>query len=341
MPLGAQTVKAITLNNVPAELIPEGASAGNASMAPELDLGDVGRMTAPARAAGVNNAFSKAGAGAMAAARATPNAGAMSRSAKAQRSAAQPTERVVFERQPILIPLPLGRERLITLPAPAALHIPNDMEQVARVEVIDRTIYITALVPFAPMRIVAELVDGGEQIPLDLQASKATAAATMEMEIFVGNASSGPAGRAAAAARGIAPAPNGNMGASGDSAEPPAADMVQLVRYAARMLYAPRRLAYNLPSVSQVPVSTASVPGLVRGALVDTAPLGQWRSGNLFVTAVRITNKSSQPLEIPLDNLRGRWVAASAQHGRIGASGSETDTTALYLVCERSFEACL
>ena len=33
-------------------------------------------------------------------------------------------------------PLPVGRERLITLPAPAALHVPSDMARVARIEII-------------------------------------------------------------------------------------------------------------------------------------------------------------------------------------------------------------
>ena len=59
------------------------------------------------------------------------------------------------------------------------------------------------------------------------------------------------------------------------------------------------------------------------------------------MTAVRITNLSSIPLELSLEDVRGHWIAATAQHGRIGPVGSETDTTALYLVCERAFEACL
>jgi hypothetical protein len=61
----------------------------------------------------------------------------------------------------------------------------------------------------------------------------------------------------------------------------------------------------------------------------------------LYVTAVRVTNQSAIPLELQLEQLRGRWLAATAQHGRLGASGSQTDTTALYLVCDRAFESCL
>jgi hypothetical protein len=61
----------------------------------------------------------------------------------------------------------------------------------------------------------------------------------------------------------------------------------------------------------------------------------------LYVTAVRVTNKSAQPFELPLEHLRGRWLSVTAQHGRIGPAGSETDTTALYLICDRAFDACL
>ena len=234
-------------------------------------------------------------------------------------------ERAVFARLPVRVGLPVKRERLITLPSPAVLHVPSDIEAVARVEAIDRTIYVTALVPFTSIRIVAELIEGGQQIPLDLVANAQTAAASQELEIFI--------------ERGRGTAAEAQAAATADEA--PAADMVELTRFASRMLYAPRRLAVGQPGVSQVQVSNRPVVGLVRGALVETVPMGQWRSAGLYVTAVRITNKSKQPLEIPLDNLRGKWIAVTAQHGRLGAAGSEADTSALYLICDRAFDACL
>jgi integrating conjugative element protein (TIGR03749 family) len=235
-------------------------------------------------------------------------------------------ERAVFARLPVRVGLPVLRERLITLPGPAALHVPGDIETVARIETIDRTIYVTALVPFAPIRIVAELIDGGQQIPLDLVATAQTAAASAELEVFLDKS---PARSNAASAQ------------DSSSEGPPAADMVELTRFASRMLYAPRRLATARAGIQQVQVSTKPVPALVRGGLVESVPLGQWRSAGLYVTAVRVTNKSAQPFELPLEHLRGRWLSVTAQHGRIGPAGSETDTTALYLICDRAFDACL
>lgn len=240
-------------------------------------------------------------------------------------------ERAVFRREPVRVTLPVGQERLITLPATAALHVPTDIEQVARIEVIDRTMYVTALVPFSALRIVAELIDTGQQVPMDWVAHPATTtSAVTELEVSVVEP------RRTAAAESDA----ASAGSEAESA-PAAPDMVQLTRHAARQLYAPRRLAGPTPGVTQVAVPLAPVPGLIRGVDAELVPLGQWRAGPLYVTAVRLTNRGRSPLELPLEQVRGRWIAATVQHGRVGPAGTETDTTAIYLVCDRSFEACL
>lgn len=269
-----------------------------------------------------------------------PLAGVRTARAAAQRAtlrpvaplpAAGPVERAVFAREPVRVQLQVGRERLITLPSDALLHVPDDMEAVARLESIGGTIYATALVPFTAIRIVAELVDSGQQIPIDLLAANTTKP-DGELQVAVMEPPTVPnpmAGGTGAASQGSTPAAD------------PVADMVQLTRHAARQLYAPRRLANGSPGVSQVAVDLEPVPGLLRGVNVVAQPLGQWKSGNLYVTAVRITNQSRFALELPLESVRGRWISATAQHGRIGAAGTDTDTTALYLVCDRSFAACL
>jgi integrating conjugative element protein (TIGR03749 family) len=250
---------------------------------------------------------------------------------------AGPTERVTFERAPVRVPLPIGRERMVTLPAAAALHVPSDMDRVAAIQNIDRTLYITANKPFAPIRVIAELVDTGQRIPLDLFASKSTAASAGELEVSVIDPHDSDGA-------GSAPEPAAMQGAAvsfGSGTQTAGLDMVQLTRYAAHQLYAPARLAYRLPGVTQIQVAQTPQPALIRGVLADIVPLGAWKSGPLYVTAVRISNRSRYPLEIPLEQLRGRWIAATAQHGRVGPTGSDTATTAIYLISDRPFEACL
>lgn len=343
LPAAAQQAEAVTLGSVPPDLIQPEDATGAAPQQP-IDLGEdsndisARRQAEEAAPASSDSTVIGAGAAVRAAMQARQQERLEPQLRRPPQTAAQRSvgvERAVFERQPIRVPLPVGKERLITLPAPAALHVPTDMQQVARIEVIDKTIYATALVPFTPIRIVAELIDTGQQVPLDLVAGDATAGALSELEITTVTWTEPKQAQAAAGEDdGITP---------DRSADRPrqSVDMVDLTRHAARQLYAPRRLAWAHPGVSQVRVSTNPLPRLLRGVDVDAVPVGGWHSGQLSVTAVRVTNKSSTPLEIPLESIRGRWIAATAQHGRIGAAGSDTDTTAIYLVCDRAFEACL
>jgi len=331
LPALSQQVQSVSLQAVPADLI----DADNPPQTAAIEPVDLGQDMGAGGTTPTGQGASTPGAATRAARAARPAAAGKTRRPAATLAVQRAgVERAVFERQPVRVPLPVGRERLVTLPAPAALHVPTDMASVARLEVIDKTIYATALVPFTSIRIVAELIDSGQQIPMDLVADAGTATATAELEVFV--VDPGRPGAAQAAADGAPQDGDANAAAP----EPPAADMVELTRHAARQVYAPRRLAWSAQGVQQVEVSTATISGLLRGVNVETVPLGQWRSGRLYVTAVRVTNRSRYPVELPLEDIRGSWMAATVQHGRIGPAGSDTDTTAIYLVCDRAFEAC-
>ena len=231
-----------------------------------------------------------------------------------------PVERVTFNRRPVRVALPVDRERLISFASPVALHMPEGYEAKVRLQVIGSTVYVTALAPFGTLRIVAEDIESdGVQIPIDLVADATTRIASDEVEIHTAPAR---APRAAAA-----PARD-------------SVDMVALTRYAARSLYAPRRLMPVDASIRQVAVATVPVPGLYRGARVQTVPIGAWRSGALYVSAVRFTNLEPTGLELRMDDIRGHWLAATPQHGRLAPAGDEADTTVVYLVCDRPFETC-
>lgn len=242
-------------------------------------------------------------------------------------SASDNTRRVEFNRRPIPVALQLGRERLVTFPGPVLLHVQPGLENMVRLQTIGRTVYVTALATFdSPLRIVAEDLERDSRMyPVDLLARKGTVVAADEIEIH------GVAAPSPAATGTPSSAPRA------ESAEAP--DMVALTRHASLMLYAPTRLLPASASIRQVPVTLAPVPGLYRGAQLITTPIAAWRSGNLYVTAVRFTNQGA-PLELAMDELRGQWLAATAQHNRLGAKGAESDTTAVYLVCDKPFEAC-
>jgi integrating conjugative element protein (TIGR03749 family) len=335
-PAAAQQVRELKLQSVPPDMLQAPDDPSGARPAIQgVDLGE--QLTDPGdsgagAATGARPSAASVLAPAQQAAMAARGAAARATGATVRRVArpAADVERAVFRTEPVRVTLAVGAERLITLPAPAVLSVPTDIEHVARIEIIGPTLYVTPLTAFHRIRIVAELIDSGQQIPMDFVAGLDAKGSLPELEVSVLAPAVSPAGSDATA-----------KDNKGPEAEQTGADMVQLTRHAARQLYAPRRLAWTTPGVHQVDVATKPVPTLIRGVDADVVPLGQWKSGPLYVTAVRVTNRSAQPLEIPLEQVRGRWIAATSQHGRIGRTGTETDTTAIYLVCDRPFEACL
>lgn len=288
----------------------------DASPAFDIDLGeDVG--SASAAASGVQSGVAIGGGAPRIASSKAP----IKSVSAAKRSG--PVSRVEFDRRPVRVALEIGREQMITFRGPVLFHVPKEAEGLIRVQTIGRTAFVTAVAP-VDVRVIAEDIEIDRlQIPVDLVAQPETKASSDELEVFVkGQRGDKETGFAAADAPATAPP-----------------DMAALTRYAAQMLYAPRRLMPAAAGIRQVPVSTAPVPGLYRSTSVVTTPIAAWRAGNLYVTAVRFTNRSSQA-DIDLDGLRGHWLAATAQHNRLGASGQESDTTAVYLICDKPFEAC-
>ena len=77
-------------------------------------------------------------------------------------------ERAVFERQPIAVLLARGTRAPHHAAGAGGAACAQRHGPGARIEIIDRTIYATALVPFTPIRIVAELIDTGQQLPMDM-----------------------------------------------------------------------------------------------------------------------------------------------------------------------------
>jgi len=243
-------------------------------------------------------------------------------------SAPAGTERVEFRRTPIRVELPLNAERLVTLPGVVALRTPQGFDTVVRSQIIEGTAYLTALSNFGSLRVIAEDVDTGRQIPLDLVSVQSPPAAPLEVIV---------PGAARAQVSGA-----GEPGEAAATRSPEAAplDMVALTRYAAQTLYAPRRLMPGTPGVRQVSVPTTPVEGLYRGWRIETTPIGSWRSGQLYVTAVRFVNRGTQPVDLDMNEIRGHWLAATAQHSRLLPGDNDWNTTAVYLVCDRPFAAC-
>lgn len=277
-------------------------------------------------ASGAGNAGSASAAIAANAATATSTA-ARSAATAAQRPAAErrahpKPERIEFNRHPLRIALG-DTERLVTFPHPVAISLPSGAETVIDMQIIGRTAYLTMAAPrSAPIRVLAEDLVTGQTIPLDLLGGVAVAGLSPEIEVHYDSEQR------------LEQPPE----VADD--DPPALDMVQLTRYAAQTIHAPRRLRPAADGVHSVPIDNKNVEGLFRGVRTRGRPLGQWRSGDLYVMAVQIVNLEPRAVTLDLEQVRGRWIAATLQQQRILAAGSEFDSTTVYLVCGQPFYAC-
>jgi integrating conjugative element protein (TIGR03749 family) len=111
-----------------------------------------------------------------------------------------------------------------------------------------------------------------------------------------------------------------------------------LTRYAAQQLYAPTRLIPRQPGEVAIPVNPEPVD-LVLGGKIEAVPVAAWKAGLRYVTAVKLINRTQSPVVLDPRELRGSWLAATFQHNRLLPAGSEADTTAVYLVSDRRFDA--
>lgn len=283
----------------------------------------------------------------------------------AEPPAAPAPERLVWDKRPLHLTLGVGRERIVRFPAPVEVGLPPTIAGALRVQVVDETVYLQPSQPFDATRVQIREIGSGRIILIDLRAIDG-AAPTLPVEVVATAATLPalpaalpplPAGTPGATALPPPPIPPsaaaGTAGGAGrapreaGAPEPqaPRIGMVMLTRYAAQQLYAPERLAaVPVPGIVRAAVRRKPVDNLFRGAdggVLEARPVAAWRGGGLWVTAVRLHNAGGSERIVDPRNLRGRWLAATFQHARLGASGSDTDVTCVYLVSAQPFEESL
>ena len=238
---------------------------------------------------------------------------------------AQAVERVIWNKEPIALHLAVDQERLVTFPAGVKVGVQEGMAGVLRTQVVDGTVYWKATRVFPVLRVQVQELESGRLFLVDL---KADTIATSNEPVEVAVATS----PARESERALATPASGPIG------------YVKLTRFASQQLYAPSRLAQSEAGIWAVPLRTEGAVRLVMGhnaGAVEAVPIASWRSTNLYVTAIRLRNVGTAAVMIDPRALRGRWLAATPQHGRLLPTGDAADTSALYLISSRSFEESL
>ncbi|MBT4195760.1 MAG: TIGR03749 family integrating conjugative element protein [Gammaproteobacteria bacterium] len=230
-------------------------------------------------------------------------------------------EHRVWNKEPIHIVLPVGKERRIDFPLSIELQVPASVQAMSeRIQITESgSVYWIASKSFKKQRVNA-ITDTGYSYILDIEARpKAHQHPIAIVDDRIPEQES---------KTGQSPGVKYNY------------DYVDLTRFAAQSVYAPDRLIKPLPGIRRVAVEPEHLP-LVKGADLLTEPMAQWvvpTIPSLYVTAVRVTSNSLKTITLDPRLLRGDFLAASSQHTKVNAAGEEGDTTTWYLVSDQPFD---
>jgi len=227
-------------------------------------------------------------------------------------------DRVVWNRTPIRVLLPVGRERRLDFPAPVSAGLPAGALPAGalRVQSTDGSLYLLASEPFAPVRMQVREEASGFVYLLDVAARKDGTAKTL----VIMRGSNTPSTAAVATPQ-----------------RPAGSDpYIRLTRYAAQQLYGPERMVRPEAEIARVPVPRKALK-LLRGGGVKATPLVSWSGYGHYVTAVKLVNTTKRAVELDPRSLRGPWLSATFQHGRLFPAGDSADTSVVYLITRQPF----
>ena len=241
-------------------------------------------------------------------------------------AATDPAETRVYERVPLRIELPVGRERIVTFEGEVQPGLPRAIASKVRIQTVGDTLYVKALQPFDEVRMPVRDRASGQILLLDLVATEE--APDERIQVLSSDTGAASLQRAAAsapaAAQPIAPLTYG---------------YAEMTRFAAQSVYAPDRLIEPLEGVVRVPVTDAGLPLLVQGGFLEASALASWREpGGLHVTAVRLQNRTGEPLRLDPRLIRGRYETTTLHHQSLGPRGASSDTTVAYVTHQARFE---
>jgi len=255
-------------------------------------------------------------------------------------------ERIFWNKTPLSITLQTGRERLIHFPDMVRVKPPKALSsEQLKITVVDNVVYLKALKDFSAERMKVQAFnhtsgsfEGGRFYLLDLSAKRNGGSEQIQIidKTNSNQSSLMQSGMNSAQPEGVAEQSDGvNASQSQD------VDMVALVRYAAQQLYAPERLVQSHPSIYRTPLRVKALTSLYRGGELQSIPLASWKGGDLYLTAVKIQNKTTLPVILDPRLFRGQWRSRTLQHGSLSRYQTEADTSTVYLVSDRPFHESL
>ncbi|MEM9442865.1 MAG: TIGR03749 family integrating conjugative element protein [Pseudomonadota bacterium] len=235
------------------------------------------------------------------------------------------TEILRWNRAPLSIHLPIGQERYVWFPGRVQPGVPPDLISKLRVQAVNDTIYLQASEPFETTRLPVRDLTNGDFYLFDITTSDNAPTTPVRVVNVTGNDEQ---------------AFIEDAKALGEEKANHGVGYLKLTRFAAQQSYAPERLIKQEPGIHAVPLPSAGEPvnGLLQNGPFDTVPVASWRSRNgLYVTSVRVRNRSTQSLALDPRSAVGQWLTATFHHHGLAPAGDPGDTSMLYLISDRPF----
>lgn len=234
-------------------------------------------------------------------------------------------ETIVWERAPIEVSLPIGKERFLSFPSSVQLGYDKNRlpDSVLRVENDHQTLYLMARKSFPVTRVEVKLATG-DIILMDVSSVESDDDNPIDV---------------------VLPKTVQNSDVSTDTSQGSYdLDYVKLTRYAIAELYAPTRLLTDSSAITRFPMQTTHVVPLFYDGSVSVMPLASWRSSNNYVTALLVKNRLNQSLRLDPRLLCGSWKAATFfPQETLASQGTpiNKDTSTLFVVSDRPFSEAM
>ncbi|WP_440993548.1 TIGR03749 family integrating conjugative element protein [Cysteiniphilum litorale] len=224
--------------------------------------------------------------------------------------------KLVWDKRPLNIVLPVGVQRMISFPEKVALGLPQDAQNLFEVQNDNKTLYITAKQSFAPQQFVIR-TQSNRVILVNLSAQDK--ASHQMIDVIYPK---------------VIPVDQNND----DDHVNEAVSLKALLRYSMQHYYAPKRLLHPVRGISESMRFNGKSYALFPSGIVMATPLVSFTGGGLTVTAIYLKNAVNLPVDLNPNEICGTWKASSFfPQSRLLPSGSRYDSSMLFLVSNNDF----
>lgn len=236
---------------------------------------------------------------------------------------AMSTEILVWDKKPLSIRLEIGKERIIEFEDNIEIEMTSNVHSRLKIDAAAGVAYLTAIESFPKSRISVTLVATNERIFIDLFAIESDSNQELDLIKVISNDTK------------LEKEHQKNQ----HFKQSVNITIKELVQYASHDFFAPTRLKLNNLLIQESIINqklNLDILFLGRSAgLFDLKPLKQYRTLNYNLTAIVLTNKTSEKQMILYKDIYPNFIAVSSQHKDVGPVGSNSQSTILYLVTEK------